>query len=45
MSNDNLTKENINQIFMEYSQLYPKLEKIKHKSYTKDLEKLEEKAK
>ena len=30
---------------MEYSQLKPKLKKIKHKSYTKDIEKLEEKAK
>ena len=45
MSNDNLTKENINQIFMEHSLLKPKLKKIKHKSYTKDIEKLEEKAK
>ena len=29
---------------MEHSLLKPKLKKIKHKSYTKDIEKLEEKA-
>ena len=45
LANDNMNIEDINQIFMQYGQLIPKYKNMKYKSYIKNIEKLEEKAK
>ena len=45
MANDNMNIEEINQIFIQYRQLIPEYKNIKYKSYMKNMEKLEERAK